>query len=375
MAKILLLGSGELGKEFVISLKRLGCEVVACDSYNNAPAQQVADKRETINMLDGKEVRRIIDLHTPDFVVPEIEAIRTEALIKAEDDGYRVIPSARAVNLTMNRDHIRDRAVEIGLKTAKYAYAETLQEMTSESEAIGLPVIVKPVMSSSGKGQSTVKSSEDLVAAWDYAVTGMRGDRKRVIVEEFIEFDYEITLLTVKQWDQPTVFCKPIGHVQARGDYQYSWQPCDMSTKAEKLAQDMAKLITDDLGGAGIFGVEFFVKNNDVIFSELSPRPHDTGMVTMCTQTLNEFDLHARAILGYPIPSNVFKEPGASHVILANKEATDYQITGMKEAMEYSGVDVRIFGKPSTRKNRRMGVILAPDLKTAKLAASKISII
>ena len=375
MAKILLLGSGELGKEFVISLKRMGCEVIACDSYGNAPAQQLADKQETFNMLDGKEIRRVIDLHKPDFIVPEIEAIRTEELIKSEEDGYTVIPSARAVNLTMNRDHIRDRAVEIGLQTARYAYAESLEEMSLESKKIGLPVLIKPVMSSSGKGQSTVKSLAELSAAWDYAVTGMRGDRKRVIVEEFIDFEYEITLLTVKQWKGPTVFCKPIGHVQAQGDYQFSWQPCDMSTQAEKQAQDMAQLITDDLGGAGIFGVEFFVKKNNVIFSELSPRPHDTGMVTMCTQTLNEFDLHARAILGYPIPDNVFRDPGASHVILANKEAHDYQVTGVEDAMEYSGVDVRIFGKPTTRKTRRMGVVLAPSLEIAKSAAGKIKII
>ena len=283
MKKIMLLGSGELGKEVVISAQRLGCTIIAVDRYSNAPAMQVADHKEVINMLDENELKNCIKKHNPDLVVPEIEAIRTEVLLELEQEGRTIIPTARAANLTMNRDRIRDLAKSIGLPTAKYEYAETIEGFTDAVKNIGLPCVVKPVMSSSGKGQSTLRTMDDIQNSWDYAISGARGDRVRIIVEEFIDFDYEITLLTVKQKNGATVFCPPIGHFQERGDYQYSWQPQEMSDQAIKKAQEIAKTITDNLGGKGIFGVEFFIKDNEVIFSELSPRPHDTGMVTMKT--------------------------------------------------------------------------------------------
>jgi len=373
MKKILLLGSGELGKEFAISAKRLGCFVVACDNYENAPAMQIADEFKVFDMLDADTLRKIIEEVHPDLIVPEVEAIRTEILIEQEQKGYVVVPSAKAANLTMNRDKIRDRAVELGLRTAKFAYAETKDSLIEEAKKINYPVVIKPVMSSSGKGQSIAKNESEIVTSWNYAIKGMRGDRQRVIVEEFIDFSYEITLLTIKQHVGPTLFCKSIGHVQERGDYQWSWQPGPSDTEVD--AQKMAKVITDDLGGAGIFGVEFFItKKGEVIFSELSPRPHDTGMVTMYTQDLSEFDLHARAILGLPIPEIKLLRPGASHVVLASKESDQFTIEGVEDAMLIPGVEVRIFGKPTTRVNRRMAVVLAPDIETAKKAAGKISI-
>ena len=373
MKKILLLGSGELGKEFTISAKRLGCHVIACDHYKNAPAMQVADEYQIFDMLDGEKLSKIIDEVKPDLIVPEVEAIRTEILIEKEKQGFVVVPSAKATNLTMNRDKIRDRAVELGLRTAKYAYAETEEQLLTEAKKINFPVVIKPVMSSSGKGQSVAKDESEIKNSWKYAIEGMRGDRKRVIVEEFIDFAYEITLLTIKQHVGPTLFCKSIGHVQERGDYQWSWQPGP--NDSESAAQQMAKKITDDLGGAGIFGVEFFItKSGEVIFSELSPRPHDTGMVTMYTQDLSEFDLHARAILGLPIPEITIVRPGASHVVLAKKESTTFSFSGIEDALSIPGVEVRVFGKPSTRVNRRMAVVLAPDVETAKNAARKITI-
>tara|TARA_B100002051_G_scaffold83855_1_gene80005 strand:+ start:4959 stop:6101 length:1143 start_codon:yes stop_codon:yes gene_type:complete len=378
MKKIMLLGSGELGKEVVISAQRLGCTIIAVDRYSNAPAMQVADHKEVINMLDENELKNCINKHNPDLVVPEIEAIRTEVLLELEQEGRTIIPTARAANLTMNRDRIRDLAKSIGLPTAKYEYAETIEEFTDAVKNIGLPCVVKPVMSSSGKGQSTLRTMDDIQNSWDYAISGARGDRVRIIVEEFIDFDYEITLLTVKQKNGATVFCPPIGHFQERGDYQYSWQPQEMSDQAIKQAQEIAKTITDNLGGKGIFGVEFFIKDNEVIFSELSPRPHDTGMVTMKTQRLSEFDLHVRAFLELPISQDMIDNyftPGASHVILATEEGEVDKITGIDEALSDSDIDIRIFGKLTTRKYRRMAVALGPSLEQVKKAASKIKII
>lgn len=378
MKKIMLLGSGELGKEVVISAQRLGCTIIAVDRYSNAPAMQVADHKEVINMLDENELKNCIKKHNPDLVVPEIEAIRTEVLLELEQEGRTIIPTARAANLTMNRDRIRDLAKSIGLPTAKYEYAETIEGFTDAVKNIGLPCVVKPVMSSSGKGQSTLRTMDDIQNSWDYAISGARGDRVRIIVEEFIDFDYEITLLTVKQKNGATVFCPPIGHFQERGDYQYSWQPQEMSDQAIKKAQEIAKTITDNLGGKGIFGVEFFIKDNEVIFSELSPRPHDTGMVTMKTQRLSEFDLHVRAFLELPITQDMIDNyftPGASHVILATEEGEVDKITGIDEALSDSDIDIRIFGKLTTRKYRRMAVALGPSLEQVKKAASKIKVI
>mgnify|MGYP000314133052 FL=1 len=377
MKKILLLGSGELGKEFVISAKRLGCYVVACDSYAGAPAMQVADECEVFSMLDGAPLRAAIAKHQPDLIVPEIEAIRTEVLLEVEKEGFEVIPSARAANLTMNRDRIRDVAVGLGVRTAKFNYAESADALLAQANAIGFPVVIKPVMSSSGKGQSVAKTAADIQASWDYACAGMRGDRKKVIVEEFINFEFEITLLTIRQRKGPTLFCEPIGHVQERGDYQYSWQPQPMLPSYLKAAQDMADKVTADLGGAGLFGVEFFVTKDEVIFSELSPRPHDTGMVTMISQNLSEFDLHARAILGLPI-ANIVCTEGASAVVLATQDGSNPSYTGVAEALSEPDVDVRIFGKPTTRPYRRMAVALAKNanaLARARAAAAKISVV
>ncbi|MEC7533138.1 MAG: formate-dependent phosphoribosylglycinamide formyltransferase, partial [Pseudomonadota bacterium] len=320
-AKIFLLGSGELGREFVISAKRLGAYVVACDSYDDAPAMQLADAREVFSMLDGEALRAAVERHQPDFIVPEIEAIRTSVLVELEEEGRTVVPSARAAQLTMNRDAIRDLAAnELGLVTSKYRYAKNLEEVKAAAAHTGLPCVIKPVMSSSGKGQSTVREDAGLEAAWDYACANMRGDRQRVIVEQFVDFDYEITLLTVRHKDGVS-FCPPIGHRQERGDYQESWQPTPMTDAAIAKAQDMARTVVDDLGGYGLFGVEFFVKGEDVIFSELSPRPHDTGMVTLVSQNLTEFDLHARAVLGLPIPPVLRARPAASAVILAERDS------------------------------------------------------
>jgi phosphoribosylglycinamide formyltransferase 2 len=376
MKKILLLGSGELGKEFVISAKRLGCHVIACDSYEGAPAMQVADESCVFSMLDEQALRIAISKYQPDLIVPEIEAIRTEVLLDVEEQGFEVIPSARAANLTMNRDRIRDVAAGLSVRTAKFSYAESVEDLMAHAKSIGFPVVIKPVMSSSGKGQSVAKSESDMQASWDYACQGMRGDRKKVIVEEFINFEFEITLLTIRQRNGKTIFCEPIGHVQERGDYQYSWQPQQMNPASLKAAQEMAAKVTADLGGAGIFGVEFFVTKDEVIFSELSPRPHDTGMVTLISQNLSEFDLHARAILGLPIPSIECIE-GASAVVLAAKEGHNPTYLGVEDALGDKGIDVRIFGKPTTRPYRRMAVALAigPDaLARARAAAAKISV-
>ena len=336
MKKILLLGSGELGKELTISLKRIGCNVIACDSYENAPAMQVSDKNEVFNMLDKEKLNAVIDNHQPDFIVPEVEAIETKVLIDAEQNGYNVIPSAKAVNLTMNRDRIRDRAKHLGLKTANFAYAETEEELILEANKIGTKVAVKPVMSSSGKGQSYANSEDELKVSWKFALEGMRGNRKRVIVEEFIDFEYEITLLTILEKSGNVSFCNPIGHFQQRGDYQYSWQPADCSQDVIRKAQEAAKKMVLDLGGSGIFGVEFFIdKKGEVIFSELSPRPHDTGMVTMFTQNYSQFDIHARVLLGMPLPEIKINQSGASHVILAEENASGkYIIDGVEKALE-----------------------------------------
>lgn len=385
-ATILLLGSGELGREFVISAKRIGCRVIACDSYDGAPAMQVADAFEVFSMLDGDALRGAIAKHRPDHIVPEVEAIRTEILAEVEAAGFHVVPSARAAQLTMNRDAIRDLAAsELALTTSTFEYAETREQLRAAAARIGFPLVVKPVMSSSGKGQSTVKSEADIDAAWDYAAAGMRGDRLRVIAEAFIDFDYEITLLTVRHKDGVT-FCPPIGHRQERGDYRESWQPAAMSAAALASAQDMATKVVDALGGHGIFGVEFFVKGDAVIFSELSPRPHDTGMVTLISQSLSEFDLHARAILGLPIPNIAVPDASASAVLLADRDASDFAITGLAHALvppdPATAIDARIFGKPVTRPYRRMGVTLAKvtggttdDARTAAVAAAaKLSI-
>lgn len=362
MKKILLLGSGELGKEFVISVKRLGEYVVACDSYAGAPAMQVADECEVFNMLDGDALEQIVQKHRPDIIVPEIEAIRTERLYDFEQKGIQVVPSARAVNFTMNRKAIRDLAAkELGLKTARYFYARSLDELREAASKIGFPCVVKPLMSSSGKGQSLVKSADELEHAWEYGCNGSRGDIKELIIEEFIRFDSEITLLTVTQKNGPTLFCPPIGHVQKGGDYRESFQPAHIDPAHLKEAQIMADKVTRALTGAGIWGVEFFLSHeNGVYFSELSPRPHDTGMVTLAgTQNLNEFELHCRAVLGLPIPHVKLERMGASAVILspiASQERPNYR--GMEEVTKEEDTYLRIFGKPTTRVNRRMGVVL-----------------
>ena len=363
IATILLLGSGELGREFVIAAKRLGARVIACDSYDNAPAMQVADAREVFPMLDGAALRAAAEKHKPDLIVPEIEAIRTEMLAELESEGFTIVPSARAAQLTMNRDAIRDLAAgELGLVTSQYGYAESYAEAQAIAERIGYPLVMKPVMSSSGKGQSKVDTPEALEAAWQYAVANMRGDRARVICEQFIAFDYEITLLTVRHAGGIS-FCPPIGHRQERGDYRESWQPAAMSAAALAAAQDMAAKVVMALQGGGrgwgLYGVEFFVKGEEVIFSELSPRPHDTGMVTLASQDLTEFDLHARAILGLPVPAEITAQPSASAVILADRESDDFAFEGLADALALGDTDVRIFGKPVTRPWRRMGVALA----------------
>jgi len=357
---ILLLGSGELGKEFVIACQRLGQRVVAVDSYDDAPAQQVAHAREVVNMLDGAALDAIVAKHRPDLIVPEIEAIRTERLYDYERQGIQVVPSARAANFTMNRKAIRDLAArELGLKTARYAYASSLEGFRAAVAEIGLPCVVKPLMSSSGKGQSVVRDEAGVEKAWSYAMSGTRGDLREVIVEAFVAFDSEITLLTVTQKHGPTLYCPPIGHRQERGDYQESWQPHPMSAAHLEEAQRMAGAVTAALGGAGIWGVEFFLSAKDgVYFSELSPRPHDTGMVTLAgTLPLSEFELHARAVLGLPIPPLALERAGASAVILATREGVP-EVSGLAEALGAPGVDVRIFGKPTTRPHRRMGVAL-----------------
>ena len=360
--KILLLGSGELGKEFVIAAQRLGQHVVACDSYAGAPAMQVADECEVFDMLDGEQLMAVVKKHAPDIIVPEIEAIRTERLYDCEQAGIQVVPSAKAVNLTMNRKAIRDLAAkELGLRTARYYYAKSLDELKTAAKEIGYPCVVKPLMSSSGKGQSVVKSDADLEQAWKYGCNGSRGDIKELIIEEFIRFDSEITLLTVTQLEGKTLFCAPIGHVQKGGDYRESFQPAAIAPEHLKEAEEMAEKVTRALTGAGIWGVEFFLSHDKgVYFSELSPRPHDTGMVTLAgTQNLNEFELHCRAVLGLPIPAITQERMGASAVILsgiASQETPRYE--GVADALREPDTDIRIFGKPYTKINRRMGVML-----------------
>lgn len=366
MKKILLLGSGELGKEFVIAAQRLGIYVIAADSYENAPAMQVAHEFEVLNMLDGAALDLIVAKHRPDFIVPEIEAIRTERFYDYEKQGITVVPSAKAANFTMNRKAIRDLAAkDLGLKTAQYRYATSAEELREAVEHVGMPCIVKPLMSSSGKGQSTIKTTEDIEKAWNYAVEGSRGDVIEVIVEAFVNFNSEITLLTVTQnHNLPTLFCPPIGHRQESGDYQESWQPAHISQTQLAEAQKMAKKVTEALGGAGIFGVEFFLADDGVYFSELSPRPHDTGMVTLAnTQNFNEFELHLRAILSLPVDEITLERNGASAVILADGDSSKPSFSGIEHVAGKSKTDLRLFGKPTSRPYRRMGVVLTYDTK------------
>lgn len=387
MKKILLLGSGELGKEFVIACQRKGQYVVACDKYDNAPAMQVADERRVFSMLDGDALMKVVDEVCPDIIVPEIEAIRTEKLYECEERGIQVVPSARAVNFTMNRKAIRELAhAELGLNTADYRYASTYDELCEAAAVIGFPCVIKPLMSSSGHGQSKVDSAEELPVAWACACGGSRGDIMEVIVEQFIPFDYEITLLTVTQKNGPTLFCPPIGHVQKGGDYQESFQPRKMNEEHLLQAQQMAAKVTEALTGAGIWGVEFFISEKEgVIFSELSPRPHDTGMVTLAgTQNLSEFELHCRAILGLPIPAITLERQGASAVILSGIESHSPSYIGMEDACMESNTYLRIFGKPEAHVGRRMGVVVCWDKpetdqlslrNKCKSIAAKVSVI
>jgi phosphoribosylglycinamide formyltransferase 2 len=382
--KILLLGSGELGKEFVIACQRLGQYVIAVDNYSGAPAMQVAHEFEVINMLDGIELDKIVAKHKPDIIVPEIEAIRTEQFYAYEDQGIKVVPSAKAANYTMNRKAIRDLASkDLGIRTAKYRYATSYEELKNGVEYCGFPCVVKPLMSSSGKGQSVIKNENDIEKAWNYAMEGSRGDLKEVIVESFVDFDFEITLLTVTQKQGETMFCSPIGHRQERGDYQESWQPQPMMQEHLIEAQVMAAKVTEALGGEGIWGVEFFITKEGAYFSELSPRPHDTGLVTLAgTQNFSEFELHARAVLGLPIPEIKLIRNGASAVILASHESTELPIfEGVEEAAKIPNSNFILFGKPTSRPYRRMGVALAygnedvTDLvSTAKSVSSEIKV-
>lgn len=380
--KLMLLGAGELGKEFVIAAQRLGNYVIAVDRYPNAPAMQVADCSEVISMLSGDDLEAIVSKHQPDLIIPEIEAIRTEKLVEFEQRGITVIPTAAATNYTMNRDRIRDLANEqLNIRTARYGYAKSLEELKVAADLIGFPNVLKPVMSSSGKGQSVVQNKDEVEQAWNYAIANSRGDSQKVIVEEFINFEIEITLLTIKQWNAPTIFCSPIGHRQERGDYQESWQPAGIAEDKILQSQAIAKKVTDALGGAGIFGVEFFITKDEVIFSELSPRPHDTGMVTLISQNLNEFELHLRAVLGLPIPHIEQFGPSASAVILASEKSDSISFIGVAEALAQKNVDIKLFGKPSAHPYRRMGVALAKAenvqqaREKATTAASKVQII
>ena len=395
LATLMLLGSGELGREFAIAAKRLGCRLIACDRYENAPAMQLADAFEVFSMLDGKALRAAVEKHEPDVIIPEIEAIDTAALAALESEGWRVAPSARAVQLTMNRDGIRDFAAnqlgvvtyqspdQLGLVTSKDRVAETREEAIAAAAEVGLPCVVKPVMSSSGKGQTTAKDTDEVGQAWDHAVANMRGDRPRVIVEEFIDFDSEITLLTVATANG-VIFCPPVGHRQEKGDYRESWQPAAIPREALQSARYQARKVVEALGGHGIFGVEFFVRGDQAIFSELSPRPHDTGMVTLISQFPNEFELHLRAILALPIAGIEFAGPSASAVILADRECETFSYEGVADALALGApahpVDLRIFAKPKTLKNRRMGVALARGssvedaVSRARAAAARVTI-
>lgn len=386
MAKILLLGSGELGKEFTIAAKRIGQTVIAVDSYPNAPAAQIADYSEIINMLDGNALDAVVEKYKPDYIVPEIEAIRTERFYEYEKQGYTVIPSAKAANFTMNRKAIRDLAAkELGLKTAAYRYATSAESLKKAVAEIGIPCVVKPLMSSSGKGQSTIKTEADIEKAWNYSQKGSRGDVAEVIVEAFVNFNYEITLLTITQRNGKTLFCPPIGHRQERGDYMESWQPATMENSALKEAQNMSEKVTTALTGYGIWGVEFFVADDGVYFSELSPRPHDTGMVTLAkTQNFNEFELHLRAVLGLPISEIIQERIGASAVILASENSENPIFKGLEDVAASTKTDFRIFGKPTSRPYRRMGVVLTYDTlesnisevtEKAKNLASQVKVI
>jgi phosphoribosylglycinamide formyltransferase 2 len=371
---LMLLGSGELGKEVAIAAQRLGCRVIAVDRYAGAPAMQVADLAEVVAMADGEALKAVVRRHRPDLVIPEIEALAVEALAELEAEGTTVIPTARATAVTMNRDRIRDLAAsELGLRTARFAYAESAAELAAAAAPLGWPVVVKPVMSSSGKGQSVVRGPEGIAAAWEAALAGARGAGARVIVEEFLRFELEITLLTVKQWDGPTLFCPPIGHIQERGDYQCSWQPAALPAAALAQAEAMARAVTDNLGGAGLFGVEFFLCGTpgaeQVVFSELSPRPHDTGLVTLMGQNLNEFELHLRAVLGLPIPEIRSLGPAASRVILADSSGSPVAYQGVAAALAEVDTQLLLFGKPDAKPQRRMGVALARGSSEAEARA------
>lgn len=357
--KAMLLGSGELGKEVAIELQRYGVEVIACDKYANAPAMQIAHRSYVFNMLDGAALREVIEKEKPDHIIPEVEAIATDVLVELEKEGYNVTPTARAARLTMNREGIRRLAAEeLGIKTSPYKFAETEEEFRKAIDEIGIPCVVKPIMSSSGHGQSTVKSADQIDAAWREAQEGGRAGAGRVIVEGFVNFDYEITMLTVRSV-AGTVCCQPVGHIQINGDYRYSWQPQPMSDKALEFAKEIAKKVTDALGGYGIFGVELFIKGDEVIFSEVSPRPHDTGMVTMISQDLSEFGLHARALLGLPVSDIRFYGPSASRAIVVEGDTDKIEMCNLEKVLEEPGVQIRIFGKPEIKGHRRMGVILA----------------
>lgn len=357
--KALLLGSGELGKEVAIELMRLGIEVIACDKYPNAPAMQVAHRSHVFDMLDGKKLREIIELEKPQHIIPEIEAIATSTLVELEKEGYHVTPTARAAWLTMNREGIRRLAAEeLGINTSPYRFASTEEEFREAVAAIGMPCVVKPIMSSSGHGQSVIRTTDDIHRSWQNAQEGGRAGAGRVIVEGFVDFDYEITLLTVRSISG-TVFCEPIGHIQVDGDYRYSWQPQSMTDAAKKQAQEIARRVTDALGGYGIFGVEMFVKGDEVIFSEVSPRPHDTGMVTMISQDMSEFALHARALLGLPVPEIKFYGPSASRAVVVEGDTNRIEMEGIEQVLAEPGTQMRIFGKPEVNGHRRMAVILA----------------
>ena len=357
---VLLLGSGELGKEVAIAAQRLGCRVIACDRYPDAPAMQVADVAEVLPMTEASDLLAVVRKHRPDVVIPEIEALAVSALAELEQDGITVIPTARATAVTMNRDRIRDLAAgELALRTARFAYAASADELHAVAPALGWPVVVKPVMSSSGKGQSVVQNPDELDQAWTTAMAGARGTSPRVIIEEFLRFDLEITLLTIRQRNGDTLFCAPIGHEQEHGDYQCSWQPAQLTPAQLQQAQAMARTVTQNLGGAGLFGVEFFLCGDDVIFSELSPRPHDTGLVTLISQNLSEFELHLRAVLDLPIPTITNADAAASRVILANEQLSSVTYDGIEAALREPDTQVLLFGKPNARPGRRMGVALA----------------
>ena len=358
--KLMLLGSGELGKEVAIAAKRFGCKVIACDRYKNAPAMQVCDRYEVIDMTNGEELKKTVLKHCPDLIIPEIEALNVDTLEDLEKDGFNVIPTARATSITMNRDKVRELASKtLKIETAKYDYASNIKELKEKSKSIGFPLIIKPIMSSSGKGQSLVKNEEDLDKSWTKAMEGARGISQNIILEEFINFELEITLLTIRQKSGKTLFCPPIGHQQVNGDYQCSWQPAVLTKEQLLKAESIAKQITDELGGIGLFGVEFFICGDKVIFSELSPRPHDTGLVTLISQNLSEFELHVRAILEIPIPSIYIKDFCASRVILAQNDISNVEYIGLDRALEKENTQVFIFGKPTAKKGRRMGVALA----------------